>query len=57
LVQAMTLGEVGSLDDVRDVVRSSFETTVYEPVLVNEWRDARARFAALSAGAHLEIGA
>jgi hypothetical protein len=26
-------------------------------VLVNEWRDARARFAALSAGAHLEIGA
>jgi rhamnulokinase len=57
LVQAMTLGEVGSLDEARAVVRSSFEPTVYEPVLAAEWREARARFAELSAGAHLEIGA
>jgi hypothetical protein len=53
----MTLGEVGSLDEARAVVRSSFEPTVYEPVLAAEWREARARFAELSAGAHLEIGA
>jgi rhamnulokinase len=56
LVQAMTLGEVGSLDEARDVVRSSFEATVYEPVRAAEWREARARFAELSAGAHPEIG-
>jgi rhamnulokinase len=57
LVQAMTLGEVRSLDEARDVVRSSFEPTVYEPVLSAEWREARVRFAELSADAHLEIGA
>ena len=31
LVQAMALGEIGSLREARDVVRASFEPVVYEP--------------------------
>ena len=57
LVQAMTLGELGSLGEARDVVRSSFEQTVYEPVLDAGWREARARFAALQVRDGLEVGA
>ncbi len=57
LVQAMTLGELGSLGEARDVVRSSFEPTVYEPVLGVGWREARARFAELPARAGLAVGA
>jgi rhamnulokinase len=57
LVQAMTLGELGSLGEVRDVVRSSFEQTVYEPVLDASWQEARARFAALPVRDGLEVGA
>ena len=53
----MTLGEVGSLGEARDVVRSSFEPTVYEPVLAADWREARARFAELPAPTGLEVGA
>ena len=57
LVQAMTLGELGSLGEARDVVRSSFEPTLYEPALVDGWREARARYAELAARAGLEVGA
>ena len=57
LVQAMTLGELGSLGEARDVVRSSFKPTVYEPALVDGWGEARARYAELAARAGLEVGA
>lgn len=43
-VQAMALGELGSLDDARRVVRDSFPLTRYEPRGANEWEDASARF-------------
>jgi rhamnulokinase len=46
LVQAMALGEVGSLAEVRDVVRASFAPTVYEPE--DGWAEARERFAAVA---------
>jgi rhamnulokinase len=56
LVQAMTLGELGSLEQARDVVRSSFVTQIYEPSLSSEWAAARKRFAALvSTGSALEV--
>jgi rhamnulokinase len=57
LVQAIALGEVGSLAEARDVVRSSFEPVVYEPVSGVGWEEARARFAALPSAAGLEVGA
>jgi rhamnulokinase len=42
LVQAIALGELESLEDAREVVRASFEPTIYEPAA--DWREARARF-------------
>ena len=48
LVQAMALGEIGSLAEAREVVRASFEPTVYEPSLAAEWHEARERFAELA---------
>jgi rhamnulokinase len=44
LVQAIALGEVGSLDQAREVVRRSFVPTLYEPVAAPEWQEARQRF-------------
>jgi rhamnulokinase len=57
LVQAITLGEIGSLREAREVVRASFEPVVYEPDPSGGWQEARARFAELSNGAGLEVGA
>ena len=51
LVQAMALGELGSLEQARDVVRASFVPTVYEPHLSTEWAAARERFAGLVSSA------
>jgi rhamnulokinase len=48
-VQALALGEVSSLEDVRRVVRASIPLTPYEPGESGAWSDARARFAALAA--------
>jgi rhamnulokinase len=48
LVQAMALGEIGSLTEARDVVRRSFAPVVYEPESAPAWREARERFTALS---------
>jgi rhamnulokinase len=48
LVQAMALGEIESLQEARDVVRASFEPTVYEPHDSGAWDEARDRFAELS---------
>ena len=44
LVQAMSLGEIGSLAEARDVVRASFSPPVYEPQVDAGWREARERF-------------
>jgi rhamnulokinase len=49
LVQAMALGEVGSVAEGREIVRRSFAPSVYEPTADPAWAEARARFAALSA--------
>jgi rhamnulokinase len=56
--QAMALGELGSLDEARDVIRSSFQPTVYEPSQQPEWKEARARFAEIvqAADATTEAG-
>ncbi len=42
-MQAVVLGELKSLEDVRDVVKRSFEPEVYEPQNVEEWDDAYSR--------------
>jgi rhamnulokinase len=57
LVQAMALGEIGSLREARDVVLASFEPVVYEPAQDVGWQEARARFAELPSGTGLEVGA
>src|SRR6185312_8938530 len=41
LVQAIALGELGSLEDAREVVRRSFPLRVCEPSGSAEWREAR----------------
>jgi rhamnulokinase len=56
LVQAMALGEIGSLDEARDVVRASFAPTTYDPEQGAEWLEARERFALLR-DAELEVSA
>jgi rhamnulokinase len=45
LVQAMALGEVGSLDEARAIIRTSFEPVRYEPRSDSRWAEARDRFA------------
>jgi rhamnulokinase len=52
LVQAIALGELSSLADVRDVVRGSFSHATYEPGASEAWGEARERFAALSGIRH-----
>jgi rhamnulokinase len=57
LVQAMAAGEISSLGEGREVVRASFEPTLYEPDEKPEWDEARGRFAAIVAGRSLEVSA
>ena len=45
LVQAMSLGEIGSLAEAREVVAASFAPTTYEPRRTDAWSEARERFA------------
>jgi rhamnulokinase len=42
--QAIALGELGSLDEARRVIRASFEPTVYEPSVSAAWLEAAERF-------------
>ena len=56
LVQAMAMGELGSLREAREVVRASFVPTVYEPSESSEWTEARKRFAELASRSPLEVG-
>jgi rhamnulokinase len=57
LVQAMALGEIGSLDEARDVVRTSFAPITYEPGRSADWQEARARFALLRDESAIEVSA
>ena len=40
LVQAMGLGQLASLDELRQVTRNSFETQIFEPRPNNHWEEA-----------------
>lgn len=44
LIQARTAGEVGSLSDIRDIVRRSVELKHYEPTDTADWDEAYRRF-------------
>lgn len=57
LVQAMALGELSSLEELREVVRASFDQTVYEPTPSTGWQEAQARFAALRSDANVGVSA
>lgn len=47
LVQAKALGRVGSLDEIRRVVRDSFELARFEPRDAGPWDEAYAKFSAM----------
>jgi rhamnulokinase len=58
LVQAIALGEISSLAEAREVVRSSFSPLSYEPGGGDAWPEARGRLTALSAArSEVEVGA
>jgi rhamnulokinase len=44
LVQALALGQLGSLDEARELVRASFAPQLYEPRDADAWDEAYARF-------------
>ena len=57
IVQAMALGELSSLEEGRELVRSSFAPSVYEPNDAPVWTEARERFSALTRSKHrMEVG-
>jgi rhamnulokinase len=47
LTQVRASGELGSLAEMREVVRQSSDVTFYEPVSAPAWNEAAARFATL----------
>ncbi|MDP8243217.1 MAG: rhamnulokinase family protein [Candidatus Hinthialibacter antarcticus] len=51
LVQARASGDLGSLQDIRDVVRASSEMVDYEPTQSEAWTHAKERFQALLSNA------
>jgi rhamnulokinase len=55
LVQAMSLGEIASLAEGREVIRASVVPTVYEPQESATWHEARERFAETVALPTLEL--
>jgi rhamnulokinase len=57
LVQAMSLGEIASLAEAREIVTASVAPTTYEPNESPAWRDAREQFAAAVALPTLEVRA
>jgi sugar (pentulose or hexulose) kinase len=50
LVQAMALGRVGSHEEMRTIVRDSFEPAEYAPRQDKVWRDALDRFRTVVGG-------
>jgi rhamnulokinase len=57
LVQAMSLGEVASLAEMREIVAASVTLVTHEPHQTSAWREARERFAAAVALPTLEARA
>jgi rhamnulokinase len=57
LVQAMSLGEIGSLADARQVIRASVAIDTYEPDQASQWGEARRRFAETTARPSIEVPA
>jgi hypothetical protein len=57
MVQAFARDRVGSLEEIRAVVRDSFEASTYEPDgVAEEWSGLRERFSRLIEEAHsLEV--
>lgn len=55
LVQAMSLGEITSLSEGREVVRASTAPVLYEPEEIAAWQAARERFAEAVALPTLEL--
>lgn len=51
LIQAIALGDLESLEELRRVVRASFAIKKYEPQQSAEWEQAKQRFAKLELGA------
>ena len=49
LVQAKTLGDLGSLDDIRDVVRHSFDIVRVDPENAAAWNEAYGRYKVVTA--------
>jgi rhamnulokinase len=47
LMQAISLGHLGSLEDARQVVRNSFEVETYDPRPAEGWEEAYGRFVGL----------
>jgi rhamnulokinase len=50
LVQAMAAGEIDSLEELRSVVRNSFDTETYTPQDVDTWNEQYRRFQSLCRG-------
>jgi len=44
MMQALTLGVVHSVQEMREVIRRSFELTFYEPEYMNEWDRAKEQY-------------
>jgi rhamnulokinase len=55
LVQAIALGEIGSVEEGREIVRASDAATLYEPADGPAWQEARRRFAETVALPTLEV--
>jgi rhamnulokinase len=57
LMQAMSLGEIASLAELRKIVAASTTMVTHEPHQTSAWREARERFAATVALPTLEVRA
>jgi hypothetical protein len=57
LVQAISLGEIASFAEAREIVTASVAPTMYEPRDSPTWSDARERFSAAVALPALEVRA
>jgi rhamnulokinase len=55
LVQALSLGELSSVAEARQVAALSFPSATYEPAATAEWQDARGRFDEVTKRASLEV--
>ncbi len=44
LIQARSAGDIGTLSQIREVVRNSYDIKTYEPVMTEQWQAAYERF-------------